>query len=95
MKYLKNQKINYIRTVLSYMRLLTKNKQNEALKRILANAIIAYDATMKSDDTDKKSDTCYYIADNLTTAAFAVGGANAFTTTAKVYLDYINKEDKQ
>ena len=50
---------------------------------------------MKSDDTDKKSDTCYYIADNLTTAAFAVGGANAFTTTAKVYLDYINKEDKQ
>lgn len=32
------------------MRLLTKKKQNEALKRILANAIIAHDAVMKFDD---------------------------------------------
>lgn len=35
------------------MRLLTKKKQNEALKRILANSIIAWDAVMKFEDKEK------------------------------------------
>lgn len=34
------------------MRLLTKKKQNEALKRMLANANIAYDEIIKSDNFD-------------------------------------------
>lgn len=77
------------------MRLLTKKKQNEVLKRMLANAIIAHDAVMKFDDQDKKSDACYYITDNLTEAAYAVGGKDALIATAEAYLDYIDKEDKQ
>lgn len=77
------------------MRLLTKKKQNEALKRILANAIIAHDAVMKFDNADKKSTACYYITDNLTEAAYAIGGIDALIATAEAYLDYINKEDKQ
>ena len=43
------------------MRLLTKKKKNEALKRMLANAIIAWDAVMKINDIDKISDACYHI----------------------------------
>lgn len=76
------------------MRLLTKKKKNEALKRMLANAIIARDAVMKFDDQDKKSDACYHITNNLTEAAYAVGGKDALIATAEAYLDYINKEDK-
>mgnify|MGYP003561233096 FL=1 len=51
------------------MRLLTKKKKNEALKRMLANAIIAWDAVMKFNDIDKKSDTFYHISNNLAEAA--------------------------
>lgn len=76
------------------MRLLTKKKKNEALKRMLANAIIARDAVMKFDDQDKKSDACYHITNNLTEAAYAVGGKDALIATAEAYLDHINKEDK-
>lgn len=76
------------------MRLLTKKKKNEALKRMLANAIIAHDAVMKFDDQDKKSDACYHIVDNLTDAAYFIGGKDALIATAEAYLDYINKEDK-
>lgn len=38
------------------MRLLTKKKQNEALKRMLANANIAYNEIMKSDNFDYRID---------------------------------------
>ena len=76
------------------MRLLTKKKKNEALKRMLANAIIARDAVMKFDDQDKKSDAYYHIVDNLTEAAYAVGGKDAMIATTEASLDYINKEDK-
>lgn len=47
------------------MRLLTKKKKNEALKRMLENAIIARDAVMKFDDQDRKSDACYHISKKL------------------------------
>ena len=77
------------------MRLLTKKKKNEALKRMLANAIIARDAVMKFNDIDKKSDACYHISDNLAEAAYAIGGKDAMIAIGKAYVDYINKKDKQ
>lgn len=75
------------------MRSLTKKKQNEALKRMLGNAIIARDAVMKFNDIDKKLDACYYITDNLTEAAYAIGGKDALIATVEAYLDYIDKEE--
>lgn len=77
------------------MRLLTKKKQNEALKRILANAIIAHDAVMKFDDQNKKSDACYHISNNLTDAAYFIGGKDAMIAVGEAFVNYINKEDKQ
>ena len=77
------------------MRLLTKKKKNEALKRMLANAIIAWDAVMKFNDIDKKSDACYHISNNLAEAAYAIGGKDAMIAIVKAYVDYINKKDKQ
>lgn len=77
------------------MRLLTKKKKNEALKRMLANAIIALDAVMKFNNIDKKSDVCYHISNNLAEAAYAIGGKDALITIEEAYVDYINKKDKQ
>ena len=77
------------------MRLLTKKKKNEALKRMLANAIIALDAVMKFNDIDKKSDAFYHISNNLAEAAYAIGGKDAMIAIGKAYVDYINKKDKQ
>ena len=77
------------------MRLLTKKKKNEALKRMLANAIIAWDAIMKFNDIDKKSDGCYYISNNLVEATYAIGGKDALIAIGKAYIDYINKKDKK
>ena len=77
------------------MRLLTKKKKNEALKRMLANAIIARDAVMKFNDIYKKSDACYHISNNLAEAAYAIGGKDAMIAIGKAYVDYINKKDKQ
>ena len=77
------------------MRLLTKKKKNEALKRMLANAIIARDAVMKFNDIDKKSDACYHISNNLAEAAYAIGGKDAMIAIGKAYVDYINKKDKK
>lgn len=76
------------------MRLLTKKKKNEALKRMLANAIIALDAVMKFDDQDKKSDACYHISNNLTEAAYAIGGKDALIAVGEAFVYYINNEDK-
>ena len=77
------------------MRLLTKKKKNEALKRMLANAIIARDAVMNFNDIDKKSDAFYHISNNLAEAAYAIGGKDAMIAIGKAYVDYINKKDKQ
>ena len=77
------------------MRLLIKKKQNEALKRILANAIIAHDAVMKFDDQNKKSDACYHITNNLIEAACIIGGKDALIAVGETFVNYINKEDKQ
>lgn len=77
------------------MRLLTKKKKNEALKRMLANAIIAWDSVMKFNDIDKKSDAYYHISNNLAEAAYAIGGKDAMIAIGKAYVDYINKKDKQ
>ena len=65
------------------MRLLTKKKKNEALKRMLANAIIALDDVMKFNDIDKKSDACYHISNNLAEAAYAIGGKDAMIAIGK------------
>lgn len=77
------------------MRLLTKKKKNEALKRMLANAIIARDAVMKFDDQDKKSDACYHITNNLVDAAYFIGGKDSMIAVGEAFVNYINKEDKQ
>ena len=77
------------------MRLLTKKKQTEALKRMLANAIIARDAVMKFDDQDKKSDACYHITNNLVDAAYFIGGKDSMIAVGEAFVNYINKEDKQ
>ena len=77
------------------MRLLTKKKKNEALKRMLANAIIARDAVMKFDDQDKKSDACYHISKNLTDAAYFIGGKDSMIAVGEAFVNYICKEDKQ
>ena len=77
------------------MRLLTKKKKNEALKRMLLNAIIARDAVMMFNDIDKKSDACYHISNNLAEAAYAIGGKDDMIAIGKAYVDYINKKDKQ
>ena len=77
------------------MRLLTKKKKNEALKRMLANAIIAWDSVMKFNDIDKKSDAYYHISNNLAEAAYAIGGKDAMIAIGEAYVDYINKKDKQ
>lgn len=74
---------------------MTKKKQNEALKRMLANAIIARDAVMKFNDIDKKSDACYHISNNLAEAAYFIGGKDALIVIGKAYIDYINKKGKQ
>ena len=76
------------------MRLLTKKKKNEALKRMLANAIIARDAVMKFNDIDKKSDACYHISNNLAEAAYAIGGKDALIAVGEAFVNYISKEDK-
>lgn len=77
------------------MRLLTKKKKNEALKRMLANAIIARDAVMKFDDQDKKSDACYHITNNLVDAAYFIGGKDSMIAVGEAFVNYICKEDKQ
>ena len=77
------------------MRLLTKKKKNEALKRMLANAIIARDAVMKFDYQDKKSDACYHITNNLVDAAYFIGGKDSMIAVGEAFVNYINKEDKQ
>ena len=77
------------------MRLLTKKKKNEALKRMLANAIIARDAVMKFDDQDKKQDACYHITNNLVDAAYFIGGKDSMIAVGEAFVNYINKEDKQ
>ena len=62
---------------------------------MMANAIIAWDAVMKFNDIDKKSDACYHISNNLAEAAYAIGGKDAMIAIGKAYVDYINKKDKQ
>ena len=73
------------------MRLLTNKKKNEVLKRVLANAIIAWDAVIKFNDINKKSDAYYHISNNLAEATYAVGGKDAMIAIEKAYVDYINK----
>lgn len=76
------------------MRLLTKKKQNEVLKRILANSIIAWDAVMKFEDKDKIMDACNHIQNNLADAAYFIGGKDAMIAVGDSFVNYISKEDK-
>lgn len=76
------------------MRLLTKKKQNEALKRILSNSIIAWDAVMKFEDKEKIIDTCNHIQNNLADAAYFIGGKDSMIAVVEAFVNYISKEDK-
>lgn len=77
------------------MRLLTKKKQNEALKRILANSIIAWDAVKKFEDKEKIIDACNHIRNNLDDAAYFIGGKDSMIAVGEAFVNYISKEDKQ
>ncbi len=77
------------------MRLLTKKKQNEALKRILANSIIAWDVVMKFEDKEKIIDACNHIQNNLVDAAYFIGGKDSMIAVGEAFVNYISKEDKQ
>lgn len=74
------------------MRLLIK--KNEALKRMLANSIIAWDAVMKFEDKDKMMDACNHIQNNLADAAYFIGGKDAMIAVGESFVNYISKKDK-
>lgn len=77
------------------MRLLTKKKQNEALKRMLANANIAYNEIMKSDNFDYRIDVSNKILNNLADAAYFIGGKNMMVKAMGLHLKHICDHDKR
>ena len=77
------------------MRLVTKKKQNEALKRILANSIIAYNEIMESDDFDHRINVRSKIFNNLADAAYFIGGKNMMIKALELYVKYICDYDKR
>ena len=77
------------------MRLLTKKKQNEALKRMLANANIAYNEIMKSDNFDYRIDRSNQIYNNLADAAYFIGGKNMMAKALELHVKYICEYDKR
>lgn len=77
------------------MRLLTKKKQNEALKSMLANANIAYNEIMKSDNFGYRIDVSNKILNNLADAAYFIGGKNMMTKALELYVKYICDYDKR
>lgn len=77
------------------MRLLTKKKQNEALKRILANAFIAYNEIMESNDFGYRIDVSGKILNNLSDAAYFIGGKNMMIKAMELYVKYICDYDKK
>ena len=77
------------------MRLLTKKKQNEALKRMLANANIAYNEIMKSDNFGYRIDVSNEICNNLADAAYFIGGKNMMTKALELHVKYICEFDKK
>ena len=77
------------------MRLLTKKKQNEALKRMLANANIAYNEIMKSDNFNYLINVSNKICNNLADAAYFIGGKNMMTKALELHVKYICDYDKR
>lgn len=77
------------------MKLLTKKKQNEALEKILANTIIAYNEIMKSDDFDHRINVSSKICNNLADAAYFIGGKNMMIKALELYVKYICDYDKK
>lgn len=77
------------------MRLLTKKKQNEALKRILANTFIAYNEIMESNDFDHRIDISSKILNNLSDAAYFIGGKNMMIKAMELYVKHICDYDKK
>lgn len=77
------------------MRLLTKKKQNEALKRMLANANIAYNEIMKSDNFGYRIDVSNKIFNNLADAAYFIGGKNMMVKVLELHVKYICEFDKK
>lgn len=77
------------------MRLLTKKKQNEALKSMLANANIAYNEIMKSDNLGYRIDVSNNILNNLADAAYFIGGKNMMTKALELHVKYIYDYNKR
>lgn len=77
------------------MKLLTKKKQNEALERMLANAIIAYNEIMESNDFDHRINISSKILNNLADAAYFIGGKNMMIKALELYVKYICDYDKK
>lgn len=77
------------------MKLLTKKKQNEALKRMLANANIAYNEIMKSDNFGYRIDVSNKILNNLADAAYFIGGKNMMVKALELHVKYICEFDKK
>ena len=77
------------------MRLLTKKKQNEALKSMLTNANIAYNEIMKSDNFGYRIDVSNKILNNLADAAYFIGGKNMMTKALELHVKYICDYDKR
>lgn len=77
------------------MRLLTKKKQNEALKRIVTNANIAYNEIMKSDNFDYRIDASSKIYNNLADAAYFIGGENMMVKALELHVNFIRYYDRR
>jgi len=75
------------------MKILTKKKQHEALKRILANAIIAYDAIKRFEDKEKEMDASNHIMNNLVDSAYFIGGADLMVEAGEQFVKIICKEE--
>ena len=77
------------------MKIISKKKQNEVFKRILENAIIAYDLALKFEAKDKIMSTCNQIKNNLVDAAYFIGGADLMVEAGEQFNKIILKEENE
>lgn len=72
------------------MKILRSRTQKAILNRMLANAIIAYDAVSHFQDPRKIMDACKHIIENLAEASYDVGGMRAMNWAEKEFMYRIN-----
>ncbi len=73
------------------MKILRSRTQKDILLRMLANAIIAYDAVSHFQDPKKTIDAYNHIIDNLAEASYDIGGMKAMNLVKKEFMDKVNK----